>query len=172
MPNHVYTKVQVNGTEEEVQNFFTKHFVEDDRGNTTFDFNTFVAMPEELAGTISPRDKENPDLIEKYGADNWYDWNISNWGTKWNSYDNDVNVEDESFCFQTAWSLPDPIFAMMAELYPTMTFDIECVEEGGFFAGEVTIADGVVNENLTSDSEEWKTFANEMLGWEFDEDED
>lgn len=191
MPNHVYTNMTIEGTEEEVQNFFMTHFVEDDGGDSHFDLETFFPMPEELQGTSSPNypprvdgrevlpdSKEYKDwaaksqsLREKYGADNWYDWHIANWGTKWNTYDNCIN-DDNSVSFQTAWSLPDPIFARMAELYPSMTFNIECVEEGGFFAGTILISEGKVKENLTDDGATWREYAENFMGWTFDEDDD
>ena len=30
---------------------------------------------------------KHDELILKYGYDNWYDWSVFNWGTKWNAYD-------------------------------------------------------------------------------------
>ena len=49
-------------------------------------------------GTLSEFEKERPmglgitqaqssELVAKYGYDNWYDWSVFNWGTKWNAYD-------------------------------------------------------------------------------------
>lgn len=39
---------------------------------------------------------------------NWYDWNISNWGTKWNAYESCIygHEDYDSLCFKTAWSHP------------------------------------------------------------------
>jgi len=171
MPNHVYINMTIEGTDEEVQNFFMTHFTEESDGNSFFDLNSFKPMPEELEGTRAPSNlppTASKALIDKYGADNWYDWNIQNWGTKWNTYDNNIN-DDNSVSFQTAWSLPDPIFAKMAEMYPSMTFNIKCVEEGGFFAGTILISEGKVKENLTNDYETWKRYATEMMGYNFNE---
>ena len=46
--------------------------------------------------------------------DNWYDWNISNWGCKWDTTadvnnlmePNDIGVASISLTFDTAWSPP------------------------------------------------------------------
>lgn len=186
MPNHVYMNMHINGTDQEVANFFEKHFNDDNQ----FDFETFKPMPEALRGTTAPVrpprvndkevepnstlykawEKETANLREEHGYDNWYDWHIANWGTKWNSYDNEIH-DDNSFHFETAWSMPEPIFEMMAEMYPTMSFEIEVVEEGGYYAGRVFIAEGKVREDLTSDGDEWRAYATEFMGWTFDEQE-
>ena len=53
-------------------------------------FNSILPIPTELADTQSPaRDEtqeqkdKNKALEEKHGCDNWYDWRVNNWGTKW-----------------------------------------------------------------------------------------
>lgn len=72
--------------------------------------------------------EEQKTLIENFGYDNWYDWSIANWGTKWNSYSCVVEQEggilsNEEFLpqiklksFDTAWSIPSPVFEKLAEL--------------------------------------------------------
>lgn len=45
------------------------------------------------------------------GYRNWYDWSVANWGTKWNTYDNHIYIDDDKIevSFSTAWSMPTPI---------------------------------------------------------------
>tara|TARA_B100000963_G_scaffold42661_1_gene31790 strand:+ start:5078 stop:5527 length:450 start_codon:yes stop_codon:yes gene_type:complete len=55
--------------------------------------------------------------------DRWYDWQINNWGTKWEI--SDVDCEDfdgESFeCeFDTAWSPAEGIFHAIREKFPNV----------------------------------------------------
>lgn len=52
--------------------------------------------------------------IQKYNAPTWYEWNCENWGTKWNSYANQISDHEIKFC--TAWSCPEPIVQKLAEL--------------------------------------------------------
>ena len=68
---------------------------------------------------------------KEYGTDSWYEWNVSNWGTKWNaSY---VKVKrfkngNARVTFQTAWGPPMPIFERLAKDYNVRidgTFEIE-----------------------------------------------
>ncbi len=196
MPNHVSIIVTVAGKYSELHTFINKHLIETDEdapdGAMQFDFNTITQMPEELSGehTQSPvrtdtdeQKEQNAALLAKYGFDNWYDWSIQNWGTKWNSYDCDCHniimeesarAEDKdqsiSFSFMTAWDLPRPIFDKLAEMYPTLAFHIECCEEGGFFAGETDIINGEVIDKIVHNNEEhWKHWAGEILGYQYDE---
>ena len=52
-----------------------------------------------------------------YGHTTWYDWSCENWGTKWNSYDNE-QVDADTILFSTAWSNPEPIMLKLSEMYP------------------------------------------------------
>jgi hypothetical protein len=83
-------------------------------------------MPAELKGTTAgpaattrAEKQARARLTKKYGYDNWYDWSINNWGTKWEVVTDDYNKpevtelteqnEGESelnFNFETAWSPP------------------------------------------------------------------
>ena len=75
--------------------------------------------------TIIPRPKSQED--------NWYDWNIEHWGTKWNAYNTEVSVVKHSckdkakhelerhsditlqYRFWTAWAPPTPIYEELAK---------------------------------------------------------
>lgn len=54
--------------------------------------------------------------LRTYGAKNWYDWHIKNWGTKWNVGEAELIDEDyKTICFQTAWSTPEGIFRELSK---------------------------------------------------------
>jgi hypothetical protein len=155
MPNHVYTTVFIDGTEEEIQKFFMTHFNEDDGGDSHFDLETFIKMPEDI-------------------GDGWYTWRNHNWGTKWNTYDNHIDHDQNMFSIVTAWNMPEPIFEMMAKMYPTMTFKFEVVEEGGFYSGTMITKDGKLDDSgiVCEDMDTWRKHATEFQGWQFDDDGD
>ena len=80
----------------------------------------------------SPHPKEGENGFELRGKnDNWYDWRIKNWGTKWNAMDVDVNVTDIgiTYNFSTAWS--PPLKFMMAYFEGGCDFcGVRIVEDG------------------------------------------
>ena len=76
----------------------------------------------------------------KYGAPTWYEWSITNWGTKWNAYGYEEGT-DYSACdeltFQTAWSAPHPILRKLSEMFPEIVFKHRWADEDiGMNCGE------------------------------------
>ena len=80
----------------------------------------FYPMPKALQDTTAPLQKDATkeekakakENLKKYGYDNWYDWRVENWGTKWDimefyNIDRKEIGEDESeisLGFDTAWA--------------------------------------------------------------------
>ena len=67
------------------------------------------------------RGKKYVDAYKKYGHTTWYDWSVTNWGTKWNacdSYFDFSNEESEWVEFETAWCFPEPIFKKIMDDNP------------------------------------------------------
>jgi len=174
MPNYVYYTMGIHGADEDIKAFLDKHVIDGD-----FDFNTFIPMPESLEGTTSPNrapkvggqnvmgmiiggEEVSPDCdlykeweattksnLELYGCDNWYDWKLANWGTKWGAFEfATVPDKKHTFTFETAWSTPDPIFKMIGVMYPGLSFQIDVHEEADFFSGTINIVNGVVEEDF------------------------
>ena len=73
------------------------------------------------------------DCKEKYGFDNWYDWRVANWGTKWNACDSEYDKESEMVKFDTAWSIPYQIISKIAQDNPEAKLDGYSEEEQGWF---------------------------------------
>jgi hypothetical protein len=82
-----------------------------------------------------------------FKGDNWYDWNVRNWGTKWDVavHDGDkypeTEITDENdvsigYRFNTAWSPPIEVISVLAKQYPNCTFSLGFEEETGW-GGEV-----------------------------------
>ena len=65
--------------------------------------------------------------MELYGAYDWYDWSIENWGTKWNSCDADWYENEAEFT--TAWDAPVPIFCALAQMFPNVEIEVCYADE-------------------------------------------
>ena len=125
-------------------------------------------------GNLSSFEKERPmglgitqakhdEFILKYGYDNWYDWSVFNWGTKWNAYDVtewSVNENGDNssatIYYETAWSPVTALWMKVSQDYPTLEFYHEFADEGGSFLGSETIVEGriVSEEELEWDSDD------------------
>ncbi len=76
-------------------------------------FEYMAPMPKALRDTEAGPDaktkaekQKRAKLVEKYGAENWYDWCINNWGTKWDiaeTYQNEIEGDTLHLAFDTAW---------------------------------------------------------------------
>ena len=108
-----------------------------------FDFNRIQKMPKDLEDTTSPTqkgdEKKAEQRLKKYGAKDWYDWNCKNWGTKWNSVDTEITVDDRlglTYEFKTAWDCPREIVEklehILDEELPFISIESwECIHEDG-----------------------------------------
>ena len=89
MPNWCSNTLHIRGPKDEVENFIELIIDKTSRASATRKhcvFRGIIPMPEELENTDSPSketDERKAELMAKYGAFNWYDWALKNWGTKW-----------------------------------------------------------------------------------------
>lgn len=95
--------------------------------------------------------KMSEEYIKKFGADNWYDWQRANWGTKWNAYDQVSHSENE-IEFDTAWCTPFEAMVNLSKKYPLVTFEVAYADEDfGYNVGEYTLLNGEVQIENTPD---------------------
>lgn len=72
--------------------------------------------------------KQSFENEKKYEFPDWYDWRISNWGTKWDAYDQ-YKVDDNTIAFNTAWAAPAPVMEKLAKDNPNMRIDHKYADE-------------------------------------------
>lgn len=68
------------------------------------------------------------EAYEKTGFCYWYDWNIANWGTKWNSYSH-KKLAWNIFKFETAWSGVPKLIEIVSEMFPGVRFIYKYADE-------------------------------------------
>jgi hypothetical protein len=97
MPNYVYNQIAVKRKEaDKAKALLEKGIAE-----------TLLPMPEHLVGTKYPGDSEN-----------WYEWCLLHWGTKWGDFDLEWSDSDYSLRFTTAWSpFNDELIELILEYF-------------------------------------------------------
>lgn len=94
------------------------------------DFNKIFPCPEEL-----------------YKTNAWYDWCVTNWGTKWSPYGTSFSGDGKSVSFSTAWGPPLPIIKLLSDI---LKEDLRLIysERGMGFHGEYQVfKDGFVADD-------------------------
>jgi hypothetical protein len=141
MPNHcansVYLPVGDNARE------VLKPYLSVDDNEEILDFNKIIPIPEGLLAETTRYafdDAENARVksenLKKYGFRDWYEWRLSKWGTKWNSYW--MHTDENCIRFSTAWSPPVNVICELAKLLKK-PLRITYTDEAYMFWGEALI---------------------------------
>ncbi|WOC32132.1 MULTISPECIES: DUF1281 family ferredoxin-like fold protein [Caproicibacterium] len=135
MPNHVANILIAHGDEKQVRAMFEA--VKNDKiGIGSLDFNKIIPMPENIF-----RGNLGTEEFARYGKNNWYDWSVAHWGTKWNSYGYSENTpkgfDGSRIKFDTAWSSAAPVIEKLSSLYPELSFEYQWADENlGYNTGK------------------------------------
>lgn len=153
MPNWTYNTLQVSGNKEILADFISKTIKpaneEDYDSRGKFTFTELHPIPIDLQSNYSPMPKLEGETQEEYdnrmkrnlklyGATDWYDWSVQNWGTKWNACYTELEQIEEDYMyikFQTAWSPPLDWFYKVIPMYPDLEFDLIFDIEGDSHCG-------------------------------------
>jgi hypothetical protein len=106
----------------------------------------FCPVPQELRDTVADG-STNEQLVAKYGYSSWYDYCVSEWGTKWDCGEqgaSDIHPDGTMLhtFFDTAWSPPIGAYEKLEAL--GFRVDAQFYEGGMAFAG--TYSDGNCDE--------------------------
>lgn len=131
MPNWMSHALEISGPFEEVEKFFnTIGGGMSSEDNSLIDFELLIKPPDNLyRGNIGDAERE---YCKKNNVPNWYDWNIKNWGTKWNAAYQKLHYSQDGkpvLLFETAWSVPFPILMKIEELVKDQFTNIEIYGE-------------------------------------------
>ncbi len=97
-----------------------------------------ILLEKKLMGKCGPLSFQRLKPRPKEQDENWYYWNISEWGTKWDACDVEYkhNKELTEYIFLSAWDTPrqDMIENFMSK-FEKLTFTFEYIERGKEFYG-------------------------------------
>lgn len=177
MPNWCSNTIVVGGEASDISEF--NAWLGDGKGVLSKILPTPTPLTETMSGfhgdpeKQAELEKQEQSNLEQFGYKNWYDWNIGNWGTKWDvdaEIDDSNNTEDQViFSFDSAWSPPQKAIAILAEKFNKLSFRHSYLEEGVGFVGYDEYDTGELTNseyNEDSKSDEWKRLAEEEFGWE------
>lgn len=134
MPNWCNNYVSVTGPKDLIDKLF---------GGNSFSFQKEIPCPRELQDLPSPApEKLKKSNVKKYGHEDWYSWQVSTWGTKWDPGPLNGEVEElpdgkATFTcfFDSAWAPPVNGFRLITQKYPDLHINLEYVETGCSFFG-------------------------------------
>ena len=153
-------KSQLNQTFEVMHDSWDKDTMEYSKKLTKYSNPVFafwnIIKPTNLDAYFGPQPPHDVTKPISFDSDHWYDWNVRNWGTKW-----DVGVQDDeqyaetelmdesetslSYRFNTAWSTPTPAILHLSAQYPEIEFNLSYEEETGW-GGEIEFLAGASSE--------------------------
>ena len=141
MPNWCNNNVEITGPVDKIQALWKAATAEE--GGL---LNAMVPMPVELKDTVKG---SNGDAV------NWYDWSVTNWGTKWDvslegiEYtDNEDGTASISGYFDSAWAPPIDCYNRFLEANEDCSITASYYEMGCDFAGLYNDGDDEYLENL------------------------
>ena len=96
---------------------------------------------------------QNLKAFSETGYTNWYDWNMDNWGVKWEAKDcKSKDLPDFNtivFSFDSPWGTPEHFVRELSTKYPTATFEMVSGSIENDMHYEFTCEDGKYEETCS-----------------------
>ena len=118
--------------------------------------------------------------LKKYGYKNWYDWCVSEWGTKWNAggsdnadmqidFDEDGDDSIALFQFDTAWAPALGVLQKLRDDHPELSVECRYHEPGVGFMGVWTDGHDRCYDNIEGSKDTfWQSDDGRLLDETFD----
>lgn len=145
MPNWCYNNLDITATNDEQKAVLEK--VSKAEAADGF-ISMFLPLPEALKDTVKGSGEEAQEVWVD-GCNNWYDWQVQNWGTKWDPevMDCDYDGETLTVSFDSAWAPPVAFYEWLQEQGYQVSANY--YEPGMDFAGEWVDGDDFYLENIS-----------------------
>lgn len=138
MPNWCNNTFRLSGPKAKVEGLYKKF------KDTNEVLETMYPCPEELKDSEKyPADgSSRPELVKKYGYDDWYGWCVNNWQTKWDVDAENLEYREEGDTgiiegwFDSAWSPPIGVYDHFLSENEDCSIQSYYYEGGCDFAGE------------------------------------
>jgi hypothetical protein len=163
MPNWCSNNLEVTGPVEKVRALWDAAQKDEEVGGGLLQ--ALRPMPADLKDTTSP--SEGP---------NWYDWRVTNWGTKW-----EVSNEGLEFSeignglaqiighFESAWAPPTRAFAQYGYENEDVKVILSYYEPGMQFVGRFCVEQGEEDDEYYEYGEESSDTVRDVIGADLDD---
>ena len=169
MPNWCNNNISISGPTETIKTLW-----EDTNADDTYGLlNAIKPIPEALKGTVKGTGEELQETFVD-GCNNWYDWCVKNWGTKW-----DVSTEGLEFIdygngtseitgwFDSAWAPPIEAYNTFCDDMDNCTLSASYHEPGmdfgGFYNdGEDEYMEGISEHLDNNEPDLWSPLAKQL----------
>jgi hypothetical protein len=151
MPNWCNNTLSITGPKDKIADLWTE-------AKKSGLLNAMKPMPEALEETTSPAPKPGQSNYKGPqpkvdGFDNWYDWRVANWGTKWEVDTEGLELSEDGTeitgWFDSAWAPPIEAYNTFCENNEDCTLE-SFYEEGGMdFAGHYDNGDDDYIEGIS-----------------------
>ena len=173
MPNHCSNYLTVAGDKDELNKFVQSITTVKNGDETVEILKNLYPCPAELYEAKADFGKtKNTQLLEKYGANDWYEWCNKHWGTKWGDYDTCITSDFKNgdttvdIQFTTAWGPAISGMANISKQFPNLVF-INSFEEGGMcFVGAVSMHNGKIMHEVEGEYPDIETDEDGECDWD------
>ena len=129
MPNWCNNSITITGPRDKITALYNEAVKGEVAGEDRGLLHAMMPMPQELEGTTSPSD-----------GPNWYDWRVSNWGTKWEVSSEGLELSEDGTeitgWFDSAWAPPLGAFQHYIEQNDDVNITCYYEEPGMDFVGK------------------------------------
>lgn len=155
MPNWCENTISISGPAEKVSEIYKTLTTDEESGLCSI----LHPMPENtFTGNLGQKEREQ---CAEENIPNWYDWCVSNWGTKWDTCDGNWEYEDAgdgnailSGNFLTAWGPPIGVYEHAVQAHDDLYIEAMYYEPGCAFAGKWDTDIGEDHYSLEGDKQD------------------
>jgi hypothetical protein len=124
---------------------------------------------------------KNIKAFEETGYHDWYSWNLTNWGVKWDAKDCKLKELSDFntlvYTFDSPWGTPEHFVRQLSSLYPDATFEMVSGSIENDTHYEFTCSDGNFEETCSYETFKEAVVDGKWGGWNewaemFQEDEE
>lgn len=176
MPNWCSNDFSIEGPKDKIEALYNNAIIDEDDGGGLLQ--AMVPMPDELKGTLKGSGEEKQTVFVD-GTNNWWDWRVHYWGTKWEvsteGFEGSLNAIGEDRAeitgwFESAWAPPIECFSTYCKANSDVKLKLGFHEPGMCFVGDWSGSDGEPDDiNEYDYSNEDSRSVRKVIGGEMDD---